>query len=557
MLIFSLRKINIMILTVCGIGCLLFLASTETLAQVAKDTSPQTVTIVSAYKPQLRSVAKMNFSASGLPADTSRIVRSYRVPVNELYFGYTAVETNVQEPDRDSEPQTGRHFFVRAGYGNFSTPLLKAGIHLGDVKKLYTNFYFDHTSSKGSLPNQQWAQSGLQGFLGYHTERHEWSAMLKARMENRYLYGYAGPQTTYPKTSVQQLFREQIFQMRMRNTAENRLGIQYQPLIEWNRFVKKDSLSEQTIRIEIPFSKLISDSLLLAVTTLADITSVKTKNSGTRDTSFTNSLVVFNPSVEWKHKRLNAHLGISGISTNSEFNFLPDIRIAYQSDNSRWGILAGWTGQVQKNTNRQLAQLNPFIKTSTIQKNTVETELYGGVQTSFLRYFRFSARVGLVRYKHFQLFLLDTVPGSQGYQLSDEPAISNVRFQTNLSCELTERFSFQSQLVINGYTGLDNNARAWNTLPLEWTTAIRWQPISSLTLQADLYAFAGGQYILPDKTTGKMAGAVDVGLSGEYRFNRNWSAFIQASNIAGKAYQRWQRYPVLGTQVLGGVVFRM
>jgi hypothetical protein len=555
--IFSLHKSINLTLAVSGIVCLLFMSSFETLAQVGKDTTPQTVTIVSAYKPQLRSVAKINFSASGLPADTSRFVRSYRVPVNELYFGYTAVETIALEPERDSVPQSGRHFFVRAGYGNFSTPILKAGIHLGNVQKLYTNIYFDHTASKGSLPNQQWARSGLQGFVGYHTERHEWSAMVKSGMENRYLYGYAGPQASYPKSPVQQFFREQVFQIRMRNTAENRLGLQYQPLVEWNRFVKKDSLSEQTIRIEAPFSKLIRDSLLLTVSALADITSVQTKNRGNRDTSFRNPLLVFNPAVEWKHKKINAHLGISGVSTNGEFNFLPDIRVAYKSNNSRWGILAGWTGQVQKNTNRQLTQFNPFLITSTIQTNTIETELYGGVQTSFLRYFRFSARIGLVRYKHFQLFLLDTLPGSQGYQLSDEPKMSNLRFQTSLSGELTERFSFQSQLVINGYTGLDNNSRAWNTLPLEWTTAIRWLPISSLTLQADLYAFAGAQYILPDKTTGKMTGALDVGLSGEYRINSRWSAFIQGSNLLGKAYQRWQRYPVLGTQVLGGVVFRM
>lgn len=544
-------------LVACCIASLLFLISYETVAQVGKDTTPQTVTIVSAYKPQLRSVAKMYFSASGLPADTSRFVRSYRVPVNELYFGYTAIQTTAQEPARDTVPQTGSHFFVRAGYGNFSSPLLKAGIHLGDVQKLYTNIYFDHTASKGSLPNQQWARSGLQGFVGYHTERHEWSAILKARMENRYLYGYAGPQAEYPKSPVQQFFREQGLQFRLRNTTENRLGIQYQPLVEWNRFVKKDSLTEQTIRIETPFSKFIRDSLLVTVTALADMTSVKTKNRGNRDTSFMNPLLSINPAVEWKHKKLNAHLGISGVKTNGVFDFLPDIRVAYKSDNSRWGIIAGWTGHVQKNTNRQLTQINPFIKTSISQTNTIETELYGGVQTSFLRFFRFSARVGLVKYKHFQLLLLDTVPGSQGYQLSDEPRMGNVRFQTGLSCEVDERFSFQSQLVINGFTGLDNNSRAWNTLPLEWTTAICWRPMTSLTLQADLYAFAGGQYILPDKTTGKMTGALDIGLSGEYRINSRWSAFIQGSNILGKAYQRWQRYPVLGTQVLGGVVFRM
>ncbi len=537
--------------------CLVLVGVNSTQAQVGKDTTPQTVTIISAYKPQLRSIAKMNFSAAGLPADTARFVREYRVPVKELYFGYTAVQTTPQEPPTDSVPSTGDRLYVRAGYGNFSSPLLKAGIYMGDMQRLYANIYLDHQSAKGKAPNQQSVRSGLMGVAGYRTDRHEWTTSLNLRMENRYLYGYGFLQADYPKAPVQQLFREQAVQIGMRNTSENTWGINYQPTISLTRFSKKDSITEQTIRVETPFAAFIRDSLLVSLNLLADMTSVKTQNRLAGDTSFQNNLLLINPSLEWKRYALSAHVGVTGYKTNGAFDFMPDIRIAYHAANSRWGIIAGWTGTVQKNTTRALSLVNPFVRINDRQINTIETELYGGVQTSFLRYFRMSAKAGLVSYRHFQLFILDSLPGSNGYVLSSEPKMANWRIQAALSCHVDERFQLNTQLVINGFTGLDNNTRAWNTLPLEWTTDVQWRPTNAWMFQADLYAFAGGQYLLPDKTSGKMTGAVDLSLGSSYVVNRHISAFIQANNLLGKPYQRWQRYPVLGTQVLGGVIFRM
>jgi hypothetical protein len=46
-------------------------------------------------------------------------------------------------------------------------------------------------------------------------------------------------------------------------------------------------------------------------------------------------------------------------------------------------------------------------------------------------------------------------------------------------------------ITFNGYTGLQNNFKAWNTIPMEITSSLRWWAFKQVLLKSDLYVFGG------------------------------------------------------------------
>src|SRR6187551_2897004 len=57
-----------------------------------KDTTKkQTINITSAFKPVLRNAVKINFSGAQLSADSSRNVKEYLIPSQNLFYAYQAI----------------------------------------------------------------------------------------------------------------------------------------------------------------------------------------------------------------------------------------------------------------------------------------------------------------------------------------------------------------------------------------------------------------------------------------------------------------------------------
>lgn len=63
-------------------------------------------------------------------------------------------------------------------------------------------------------------------------------------------------------------------------------------------------------------------------------------------------------------------------------------------------------------------------------------------------------------------------------------------------------------------------------------------------------------YYAPQNTTLYNDGFVDVGLGGEYLFNRNFSVFANINNLLNKKYMVWNLYKVPGIHVEGGITLK-
>ena len=541
----------------CYLLVAIFLLQTQKVS-AQKDTSKQqTITITSAYKPVLRTAAKTNFSGSNLTADTSKNLLPYNIPVQNLFYSYQPITLKPLALQHDTLVQMGMRYFAKVGFGNYSTPYINAGASFGDGVTSILNVYGNYISSKGKIKNQDYSNFSIKGTGSYFLPNNEIYASAELNRRQYALYGYDHTIYEYNKDDIRHRFQEIELVTGFRNTSKNNFNFDYNPNIKINLFAGKDSLSETSLQLNLPAEKKISDLFSIKFNGIIDLTHYKTKN-GAPDTSFNNNIIQLNPAIFYRTDLFKINGGVNSIMNNGKWIFMPNVFGEMALGQQKFIIQAGWIGKINKNTYRNLSYINPYIKTLDAQKNTLETEIYGGIKSSIGKHILFTAKAGFIKYKDYQFILNDTASASDGksFVLSTEPKLNNFRLHGDLSYIIQDKFNLTGAVTFNGFAGMKVNERAWNTIPVEFNASARWNLNKKLLLKSDFYFFAGGHYLEKGNLSRTFNGATDWSVGGEYKIKKQFSAFIDLNNIFGKNYERWHNYPVYGMNVLGGICLR-
>ena len=168
-------------------------------AAAQKDTTKtQSIDITSSFKPVLRNAVKINFSGSQLSADTSRPSLSYKIPSQNLFYAYQPISLKPLALAQDTNLYLGGRNYVKVGFGNYTTPVIAAGISLGDGKKGLMNITGSYIQSKGNeIEYQDYAMLNIKGAGSYFTPKNEVYGSVAFNANNYYLYGYDHSIYTY------------------------------------------------------------------------------------------------------------------------------------------------------------------------------------------------------------------------------------------------------------------------------------------------------------------------------------------------------------------------
>jgi hypothetical protein len=537
---------------------ILFLMATlfcsTTFAQ--RDTTKKTTTIdiTSSYKPVLRNAVKINFAAAHLNADTSKPKINYTVPAQNLFYSYQPISLKPLALQQDTNLYLGQRNYLKAGFGNFSTPYVSAGFSFGDGKKTLLNIYADYISSKGKdIKYQQYTQLNLKGTGSYFTGKNEAYVSGDIRQHDNYLYGYDHALYDYKKDSVRNQFQDVLVKAGFRNTSMGDFGIKYNPNVQVNLFTNKNKLSESSLIVTAPVEKQFGEAMSIKVEGKADITTYTTKDLSP-NVKLSNNLFQVSPSLTYASPQFNINAGIIPTWDNGQFAWLPNVYAELQLKEKIFLVQAGWIGTYTKNTFRNLSAINPFMKTIATQKNTKAIEYYGGIKATLSNHFNFSAKAGLLSYTNFALYINDTATDGKAFLVVHESKANNFRIHGDLSYIDQDKFTVTAGLTLNGYTGFNENNKAWNTVPMEINGSLRWWAFKQVLLKADLYMFGGGNYLDKISTDGKLfKSGTDLSAGMEFKINKNFSAWLDVNNIFNNKYARWHNYEVLGLNVLGGL----
>ncbi len=532
----------------------LLMTGNAAFTQVAKDTIKRpSVSITSSYKPVLRNAVKINFSASQLNADTTKPVLSYTIPPQNLFYSYQPISLKPLALQMDTNLYLGIRNFIKAGFGNFATPYVSAGFSFGDGKKSLMNLYADYISSKGKIKYQDYALMNIQASGSFFGPKNEFYLGAGLHSYNYNLYGY--DKTLYPnytKQQVEQPLQDIVLKAGLKNTSVGEFGISYNPNATVSIFTNKDKVSESTIRVNAPVKKQFGDAFAINVEANADITSYTSKNLST-NVKLNNNVFQVAPSLVFSTPRFNINGGVIPTWDNGKFVWLPNIFAEAQLQEKVFLLQAGFVGRYIKNTYRNLAAINPYLATIVQQNNTKETELYGGIKATAGKHFNFSAKVGIIGYNNLPLFINDTAGDMKAFKVINEPKANNLRIHADISYINQDKFTFTAGLTFNGYTGLQNNVKAWNTLPMEITGSLRWWAFKQVLIKSDLYVFGGGNYLAKTNKALPFNGGTDLSAGLEFKINKMFSAWMDVNNLFNNKYQRWHNYEVYGLNLLGGV----
>ena len=542
------------VITSCLLLAALMLLPMLTMAQ--KDTTVKkkttTIDITSSYKPVLRNAVKINFSASQLNADTTHPNLVYAIPAQNLFYSYQPIPLRPLALEQDTNLNLGQRNYVKVGYGNFSTPYIDAGFSFGDGKKFLANVYANYISSKGKLLYQDYSKLHVKATGSYFLPKNEVYAAVDVRMNENFLYGYDTAMYKYTRKDVRQQFQDFSVKAGIRNTVVGEYSINYNPSLLVSNFTNVNKLVETSALLTVPVEKQFGEVFAFRIEGKADVTSYTTKDVFPK-IKLNNNVFSVAPSIVFSTPRFSINGGLIPTWDNGKFVWLPNVYAEAQIADNVFAFQAGWIGKITKNTYRNLSEINPYLKTLTSQLNTKEVEYYGGIKATLGKHFNFNAKAGLVTYTNLPFFINDTATDGKAFVISNETGVRNLRVRGDVSYIQQDKFSVTAALTFNGYTGMKQNAKAWNTIPMEFSSSLRWWAFKQVLLKADFYAFGGGHYLDKGNISRVFAPGSDFSAGIEFKISKMFSAWFDVNNIFNTRYERWHNYEVYGLNLMGGV----
>ncbi len=537
--------------------CLLLIANClfPIAASAQKDTLKKTSTIDinSAYKPVLRNAVKINFSATHLNADTTAPVLTYNIPPQNLFYSYQPIPLNPLALQQDTNLYLGLRNYVKVGYGNLATPYVSAGFSFGDGKKFLANVYASYISSKGKLVYQDYSKLNLKAAGSIFLTANEVYAGVDVKLDENFLYGYDTAIYKYSKKDVRQQFQDVSAKIGIRNTKTGEFGINYNPNLQVSNFINVNKLNETSFILTAPVEKQFGEVFTFRVEAKADITAYTTKNLLPANVKINNNVFQVAPSLVFSTPRFSINGGVVPTWDDGKFIWLPNVFAEAFIKENVFAFQAGWVGRYTKNTYRNLSAINPYLKPITAQLNTKETEYYGGIKATLGKHFNFNAKAGYVTYTNLPFFINDTATDNKGFVISNETRVSNFKIHGDISYISKEKFTVSAGLTFNGYTGMKNNAKAWHTIPMEFTSCLRWWAFKQVLLKGDFYAFGKQHYLAKGNVSKVMDPGSDFSAGIEFKINKTFSAWMDVNNIFNTKYQRWHNYEVYGMNLMGGL----
>ncbi|HET9057024.1 MAG TPA: hypothetical protein VFN30_09285 [Chitinophagaceae bacterium] len=540
------KAINIKAILFVGLFVVGFSVTSFTQRDTIKKSS---IDITSSFKPVLRNATKINFDATPLPVDNTIPKLAYNIPVQNLFFQYQPVSVKPLALVIDTNGPSHNSNYVKAGFGNFSTPYVEAGFSFGDGSKTSVNLLANHISSKGNLPFQQYSRSGLSLNGNFVSGKIEWYGKAAYNQDTYYQYGFDTTANNLSKTDLRNQYQTVKLQAGLKNAFANELGLTYNPDLTINIFTDNHNATESNAILNLPVEKSFAKSFAVKLGATANMTQYKPAQLK----SFSNNIYSVNGAFLLKTPDFFLQLGILPTWDNGIFNTLPDLRADYRVQEEKFVITAGWIGYYLKNNYQNLASVNPWIAQPLSQFNTRVYERYAGFKGSVANHFNYNVKVGVVEYNNLALYVNDSAK-QRVFNVVKETKLKAIQFRSELGYIIQDKFNLSASLNYYSFYSIKTEDKAWHLIPIELNSSFRWQPVKDVWIKADLFTWKGPKYKTADKKSFTLDGAVDLNAGIEFKVAKPINIFAAFNNILNQKYQRWNRYESLGFNFIGGVI---
>lgn len=496
-----------------------------------------------------------------LPAVSSQ--GNYTYEVKNFQLDLQPVELNIQ-PFAKSFPKPVNeqyHSFVRAGFGNYMSPLAEIQVNslasdelTYGLKLKHQGFYEGPVDGSNSAEDHSAVKINVSlfkedmeifGDVGYERDRYNF-------------YGYA----TNPVLEATPFDLEQVF-----NTVTAQLGVRkidqldlftYDGSLNFRIFNDNYLAREHEANIQASAGFRANENLAGGIATQLFFTSP----SDAFYSDINRNYFKLQPYATYAKDKFRVKVGASVVQENdivpnktSDFNIFPLANISYQIDPTI-GAYASFEGDVIRNTYYGFVMENPFLGPSAQLRNTIQNyEIDAGITGTINGEINYKAGVKYGNFTNMH-FYGNNENDSTRFQLiyDDMSRVLNYHISTDWNYE--GWYQLEASANYYQYT-LTDFSSPWHRPEWEIKLHNRFQPDKKWLIHVNTNVMGGIPVInLASDTTDTLPALIDVQAKIDYRISTRLSVFAIGNNLLNQSYQRFWNYPVRGIQGIGGVSFK-
>lgn len=462
--------------------------------------------------------------------------------------------------------------YVKAGFGNYTTPYLEGFFNNKRSDKLNYGAHFKYLSSRnGSVKSDKVAAlSGtslmeLGASVRYFEEKIIFKGGLDFSSRGYKYYGFDKSILSQPqfnesllKDSIRQRYNTFIISAGLENRDKTDklnydLGFQYFNFSDRFKAKEGEFITNANLKYSLEDDKAIHVTGLLSVSNRKDSSSIG------------RTFFQLKPSYHFKRDGFSLRVGFNVAYTNdslkvyNKLHFYPSVHGEYTVIEKTLTAYAGIDGEMQKNTLRTFTRDNPYLGHNIPLYNTNKAiELYVGGKGNLTDKLNYLVRLAYINYKNLYLFnnsISDTSKFSVFYAKGNS---SVVNFTADISYEATDKFRVGLLANFYGYSISPDSLSAWHRPNVLTSVYATYNLYDKIFVNADFYYISGlkgRNFITGRGKDNSLPAIADLNLKIDYRVSPVFSVFLEVNNLLSNKYQLYQYYQVKGINVLAGISY--
>ena len=526
-----------------------------TLAQNKKG-KVEEINITSSFKPSIVKTGKLEFFPEIPVKDTHSFKFDYtfdavnfKTPLSS--FSLKPLAYQVPPPPVDIN-----NAYLKLGGGNLNTPFVSAAYQTRFDENLLS-FGVDHISSKGNIPNQQYANSKITTrFTRQVADNQSFTLNLGYQGDAYRNYGYDTAKFTFSEDELKQKFNLFSFGAGYDLVAGKNADVFIKPTLKFDYLTTRRDAKEMNLQLTVPVNYVVGEDIKLSAALNLDYVQLK------EEPFIKNSMVLLQMplKIDYIIDGLYVSGGIIPVLKNNKIVFAPDAKLVYTfKEESAVRLLGGISNTFNVNSLQKLYQINPFLLTPGQLTVFQQTNYYAGFDWLSAKGLHLQAKMGFVKFKNLPLFINSNnnlqIPSGKDFLVLNEERSTAFFVESNLGYIFSDKLSFNAALKAYSFQSQSTYDDPYGVLPIELNMDFSWKPLESLALKLNGQVFGGNMAMQAGSLPFRTKGILDLGFAVDYKFNKKWALWIDLNNIADNKYQRWNGYSSFGFNFLLGIKF--
>ena len=530
---------------------LIFFGTGSSLSVMAQVQLPsEEVQVVRDFDARLASSERLLIYPALPSMDTTQLSYDFSIKGRQLEYNYEPPQIRALGIGRPTQ-ETTYSSFLRAGYGMPQSPLFDGySSFRGDKYKLFAEGNHYQVNNRNNVENQIIGQTQLGLGGGYvFSPFFAVDGALKYDYWVRDLYGYDAEIDSFSQDEAARRFN--IFQadISVSSPQKNSWGLGYEFQLDFRNTSDNVEAKENKTHLGGTISWDISEKQSFNL----HAQGLFLNFSDSTGASPRLNVYTLRPTYAYRAGNISASAGIYLASGNANF-FFPEVHLEYGLLENQVIAYAGSQAAVEDQGFSRLSSRNPYFTNTMDSLYVLENwEIYGGVKGRFQQ-LAYNFNLAYQNFKNLAFF----TPKVNDTRVFDAFYESGSVFDLslNLKYPLTDRLT--GSLIINQkFFSLDSLAGPLLTPTFTADFRTDYVALSSkLHLWMEARFQQGVEYLNREAELDRLGNLFDVSLGADYYFTEHWGIFVHGYNLSNNTRQRWTRYPIIGRNILGGLLVR-